>query len=117
MSEGEKFLAGGVCMRSVLDLMMDGTVRRGGCLDGKEELCRVCWEMRGGVDVMEREGLVKEVVIDDGGDDGDDLGVSGSDNGDDLVVDCGDNGEDDGDDLVVNRGDDGDGLPIIPRTV
>jgi hypothetical protein len=110
VSEGERFLGGDVCMRSVLDLMIDGTVRRGGCLDGEEELCRVCWEMRGGVDVMEREGLVKEV--DDGSglveevDDGSGL-RDGCDDGDGL-----EGGIDDGDGFG-DKGDDGSSVGLV----
>ena len=33
---------GGVCLRSVLDRVLDGSVREGGCLDREEELCFVC---------------------------------------------------------------------------
>lgn len=42
MVEGRRFLDGGVCLRSVLDRVLDGSVREGGCLDGEEELCFVC---------------------------------------------------------------------------
>lgn len=46
MVEGRRFLDGGVCLRSVLDRGLDGSVREDGCLDGEEELCFVCWKMR-----------------------------------------------------------------------
>jgi len=42
MVKGRRFLDGGVYLRSVLDRVLDGSVREGSCLDREEELCFVC---------------------------------------------------------------------------
>ena len=133
--EGERFLSGDVCMRGVIDGVMDETVRKNGCLEGKEELCSVCWKMRGGSDVMEREGLVDNdgdgveemgdgimMMGDEGhgleevGDDGNDVVMIGDEeDGMKKMVDDRDEGHgleevgDDGND-VVTMGDEGDGV-------
>lgn len=56
--EGKRFLSGNVCIRGIIDRVIDKTVRKNGCLKGKKELYSVYQKIRGRSNVIERKGLV-----------------------------------------------------------